>query len=213
MRQLNSPNIEVVKKDCLAVDCGDFGKRGGEEDEKKNEAAAAEGGLRKMPWEIEAERRGRPENVDISSEGEKQVIQSVTGETKMKVKRFVAKHRLDVRATPNLENSSDSVAEKVIETPMGHKNNPSAYISKAVDVEMREEEIAWHSSTIGQTREGEPVPEWEDEEGGGEWCGEQAADAAWYEGNDGGVEEDWEEGDDEEVAGHGGWKSPGEDDW
>ena len=96
---------------------------------------------------------------------------------------------------------------------MGHVNNPSAYISKAVDGETREEEIAWRNSTIWQMREGEPVPEWEDNEGGGEGCGEPTAGAAWYEGDDGGVEEYREEGDDEEVAGHGGWKSPGEDEW
>ena len=57
------------------------------------------------------------------------------------------------------------------------------------------------------------VHEWEDEEGGGEWRGEPMAGPAWCEGDDGGVEEDWEEGDDEEVAGHGGETSPGEDEW
>ena len=91
-------------------------------------------------------------------------------------------YRLDAKATAKLENSSDSVAERIVETPMGHVNNPSAYISKALDGEMREEEIqiakracdeleeereAWHKSTIGQTWEGEPVPAWEDEEGDG----------------------------------------------
>ena len=126
----------------------------------------------------------------------------------MRILRFVAKYGLDARATAKLENSSDSVAEWVIETPMGHVNNPSAYISKAVDGETREEEIAWHNTTVGRTWAGEPVPEWDGEGGGGEWRGKPTASAAWYEREDGGSEEDWEEGDDEEVDDHGG----GEDD-
>ena len=40
----------------LAEKCGGFGKRGGEEGEKKNEAVAAESGLWKKTWEIEAEK-------------------------------------------------------------------------------------------------------------------------------------------------------------
>ena len=91
--------------------------------------------------------------------------------------------------------------------------NPSAYISKAVEGGTRVKEIAWRNSTIGQTWEGEPVPEWEDEEGAGGGGGKPTAGAAWYEGDDGGVEEYWEEGDDEEVAGHEGWKSSGDDEW
>ena len=146
----------------------------------------------------------------------------------MEIKRFVAKYRLDVKATGKLENSSDSVAERIVEAPMGHVNNPSACVSKAVNGEMREEEIriakeacgeleeepeAWYKSTIGQTCEGEQVPDWEDEDGGGEWCGEPTDGAVWYEGDDGGAQEDWKEGDDEEVADHGEGKSLGEDGW
>ena len=89
---------------------------------------------------------------------------------------------------------------------MGRANNPSACVTKAVDGETREEEeIAWHNATVGQSWEGEPVPEWDDEGGGGEW----RTSAAWYERDDAGSEEDWEEGDDEEIVDHGG----GEDGW
>ena len=60
VRRLNSPNIQVMKKDWLAISCGDFGARGSEGDEMNNEdyvlgvlkglrgeAVVAEGGLRK----------------------------------------------------------------------------------------------------------------------------------------------------------------------
>ena len=130
VKQLNSPSVEVMTGwPGLKEKCGGFGKRDGEEGEKKNVAVAAEGGLRKIPWEIEAERRERPEKIDIRSGGEEQEIQSVTSETKMKIKRFVAKYRLDAKATAKLENSSDGVAERIVETPMGRASNPSAYIS------------------------------------------------------------------------------------
>ena len=59
----------------------------------------------------------------------------------MKIKRFVARYRLDAKATAKLENSSDSVAKRIVETPIGHVSNPSACISKAVDGKMREEEV------------------------------------------------------------------------
>ena len=135
----------------------------------------------------------------------------------MKLKRLVAKYRLDAKATAKLENSSESLAERIVEVPMEHVSNPSAYISKAVDGEMREEETqianeacgeleeereAGYKSTIGQTWEGEQVPYWEDEDGGNEWCGEPMDGAACYEGDGGGVQEDWEERDDEEVTDH-----------
>ena len=70
-------------------------------------------------------REEKKQEIDVISEGEGQEIQMVTGETKVTVKRFAAKHRLDANATAKLENSSDSVAEQIIETPMGHVNNPS----------------------------------------------------------------------------------------
>ena len=123
----------------------------------------------------------------------------------MRLKRLAAKRRRDTRTTAKLESSSDSVTQKIIETYMGRVNNPSACVTKAVDGETREEEIAWHNATVGQTREGEPVPEWDDEGGGGQW----RTSAAWYERDGEGSEEDWEEGDDEEIDGHGG----GEDGW
>ena len=56
---------------------------------------------------------------------------------KTKVRRFVAKYRFDAKAAAKLENSRDSVAERIVDTPMGHVNNPSAYISKAVVGETR----------------------------------------------------------------------------
>ena len=49
-RQLSSPIIEAVLKDWLAVSCGDAGKRRGEEDGQKSEAAVAEGGMRKKSF-------------------------------------------------------------------------------------------------------------------------------------------------------------------
>ena len=128
---------------------------------------------------------------------------------KMRIKRLAAKRRRDTRTIAKLESSSDSVIEKIIETSMGRVNNPSACVTKAVNEETREEEIALHDATIGQTWEEEPAPEWDGEGGGGEWDGEQTASAAWYERDDGESEEDWEEGDDEEVDDHGG----GEDGW
>ena len=128
VRQLNSPSVEVMTgwPGWLEEKCVGSGKRDGEEGEEENEAVAAESGLRKRPWEVEAERRERPDNFDISSGEEEEEIQSMTGETRVKIKRFVAKYRLDTKATAKLENSSLSVAERIIEAPMEHVNNPSA---------------------------------------------------------------------------------------
>ena len=99
---------------------------------------------------------------------------------KMRIKRLAAKRRRDTRTIAKLESSSDSVIEKIIETSMGRVNNPSACVTKAVNGETREEEIAWHNATVGQTWAREPVQEWDDEGGGGEWrtC------VAWYERDD-----------------------------
>ena len=71
---------------------------------------------------------------------------------------------------------------------MGRVNNPSACVTKAVNGETREEEIAWRNATVGQTWEREPVPEWDDEGGGGEW----RTSAAWYERDDEESDEDYE---------------------
>ena len=65
--------------------------------------------------------------------------------------------------------------------------------------EKREKKKLHGSATIGRTWEGEPVPEWDGEGGGGEWHGEPTANAVWYERDDGESKQDWEEGDDEEV--------------
>ena len=50
----------------------------------------------------------------------------MTDETKMKIKRFATKYRLDAKAAAKLENSCESVAEMIIEAPMEHVNNQSA---------------------------------------------------------------------------------------
>ena len=100
----------------------------------------------------------------------------------MRAKRFAAKLRR--RRKAKLDSSSDSVAEKIIETPVRHVNNPSACITKAVDRETREDEVAWRNATVGRTWEGEPVPEWDGEGYGGEWRGKPTASAAWYERDD-----------------------------
>ena len=49
----------------------------------------------------------------------------MAGDTRMKIERFVAKYRLDAKATAKLENSSERVAERIVEAPMGHVNNQS----------------------------------------------------------------------------------------
>ena len=71
VRQLNPPSVEAMTgwPGWLEEKCGGFGNRVGEEggEEEENEAVAVENGLRKRPWEIEAERRERTENFDISS--------------------------------------------------------------------------------------------------------------------------------------------------
>ena len=82
----------------------------------------------------------KPDKFDVCSEGEEQETQMATGDTSMKVKQYAANHKLDARVTAKLENSSDGVAEKIIEKPMGHASNPSAHITKAVDGETRKEE-------------------------------------------------------------------------
>ena len=92
----------------------------------------------------------------------------VAGGMNTNVKRLAAKRRRDARAPAKLESSSDSVTEKIIETPRGHMNNPSARITNAVNGETRDGEIVWPSATIGRTWEGESVPEWDGGGGGGE---------------------------------------------
>ena len=108
---------------------------------------------------MDAEKKEKTEKVDVSGEGEEEKVQMVAGDMKIRVKRLAANGRRDARATAKLESSSDSVTEKIIETSMGHVNNPSACITNAVDGETREETNAWQNETIGRTWEGEPVPE------------------------------------------------------
>ena len=105
-------------------------------------AVVAEGSLRNKCWGdvealkgMEAEKKETLEKFDVSGEGEEQEVQMVAGGMKMRIKRLAAKRRRDARATDKVESSSDSVTEKISETPMGHVNNPSACITKAVDRE------------------------------------------------------------------------------
>ena len=96
-------------------------------------AVVAGGGLWRRSWGdaealkgMEAEKKANTEKFDVSGEGEEQEVHMVAGDMKLRVKRLAAKHRRDARATAKLESSSDSVTEKIIETSMGHVNNPLA---------------------------------------------------------------------------------------
>ena len=93
--QLNSPSVEAMTSwpGWLEGRCGGFGKRGSEEGEEENEVVAAESGLKKRPLEMR-QKGERTENFDIGSGREEEEIQSVTDETWMEIKRFVAKHGL-----------------------------------------------------------------------------------------------------------------------
>ena len=128
---------------------------------------------------MDTDQKEKPDTFDVIGGGQEQELLIVVGDMKMRVKRFAAKCRRDARATANLESSSDSVTEKIIETPMRHVNNPSACITKAVD-RVKREKAMW---------EGEPVPEWDGEGAGGEWRGKPTACAAWHERDNGGKTE------------------------
>ena len=108
------------------------------------------------------------------------------------VGRFIEQHGLDERSAKKLKEASDDVAEKVMMNGIVTTvRSPSACVQRAVQQETRKEQAA--NRADWDEEEGK----WGGEEDEGDW---QNQDVPYW---------DWEEGDDEEVDGHGG----GEDDW
>lgn len=111
---------------------------------------------------------------------------------KRDVGRFIEQHGLDKRNAKKLKEASDDVAEKVMMNGIATTaRNPSAYVQWAVQQETKKEQAANGA-------------DWDEEEGE---LGEEEDENDWQ--NQDAPYRDWEEGDDEDVDGHGG----GEDEW